>query len=106
MAFNKIKFTIIGAGSVSFCPATLADILLNERLNAIPLHITLMDIHAETLARSEGFAREAIAASGRNATLDATTCLEKSLEGADFVICAVEKNRYYYWSMDFHIPRR
>ena len=106
MAFKKIKFTIIGAGSVSFCPATLADILLNERINSVPLTITLMDIDEETLMRSEQFAREAVKVAGREVTLNATTCLEKALEGADFVVCAIEKNRYYYWSMDFHIPRR
>ena len=103
---KKIKFTIIGAGSVSFCPATLADILLNERLNSVPLAIALMDIDAKALAAAEAFAREAAVIAGRAVEISATTDLEKALDGADFVVCAIELNRYYYWSMDFHIPRR
>jgi len=104
---KQIKFTIIGAGSVSFCPATLADILLNERINTLPLTITLMDINEGALAEAEAFAREAAEIAGRGGVvINATTCLEKALGGADFVVCAVEFNRYYYWSMDFHIPRR
>ena len=106
MAISKIKFAIIGAGSVSFCPATLSDILLNERVNSVPLSIALMDINEEALRASEGFAKEAIAISGRDVKLTATTCLETALEDADFVITAIELERYYYWSMDFHIPRR
>ena len=35
-----------------------------------------------------------------------TTCLEKCLEGTDFVISAIEVDRYFYWSQDFHIPRQ
>jgi len=103
---EKLKFVIVGAGSVCFCPATLSDILLSDRINSVPLTICLMDIAEEALKVSEGFAREAIRLTGRSATLEATTCLEKALEGADFVVTAVEVNRYYYWSMDFHIPRR
>ena len=103
---DKLKFVIIGAGSVCFCPATLSDILLSERINSVPLSITLMDIAEEALKVSEAFAKEAIELMGRDIKLEATTDLEKALEGADFVITAIEVDRYYYWSMDFHIPRR
>ena len=103
---KELKFTIIGAGSVCFCPATLSDILLNERICSVPLKITLMDIAEDALKVSEGFAREAIRLMKRDVQLESTTCLEKALEGADFVVSAIEVDRYYYWSMDFHIPRR
>ena len=42
--YDKLKISIVGAGSVSFCPGTLADILLSEPLNRLPLEICLMDI--------------------------------------------------------------
>ena len=103
---KKLKFTIIGAGSVCFCPATISDILLNERICSVPLKITLMDIAEDALKVSKGFAREAIRLMKRDVQLESTTCLEKALEGADFVVSAIEVDRYYYWSMDFHIPRR
>ncbi|MGN0746953.1 MAG: hypothetical protein ACI4ML_09795 [Aristaeellaceae bacterium] len=104
---RKIKFTMIGAGSVCFCPATLGDILLNDSFRQTELEISLMDIREDALRVSEAFARKAIALLGRqDVTLNATTNLRKALEGADFVISAIEVERYYYWSMDFHIPRR
>lgn len=103
---DHLKFVIVGAGSVCFCPATLSDILLSDHINSVPLTICLMDIAEEALEVSRGFALEAIQLTGRNVTLEATTCLEDALQGADFVITAIEVNRYYYWSMDFHIPRR
>ena len=103
---EKIKFVMIGAGSVCFCPATLADILLNESIRTVELEIALMDIAEEALRVSERFAREAIASVGREVKLTATTSLKEALEGADFVVSAIEVDRYRYWSMDFHIPRR
>lgn len=103
---GKIKFAIIGAGSVSFCPATIGDILLNPSIREVDLDIALMDIAPEALKASLGYARQALKAAGREAGLTATTRLKEALEGADFVVSAIELNRYYYWSMDFHIPRR
>ncbi len=102
----KLKFVIIGAGSVCFCPVTVADILLNDNICSVPLSITLMDIDETALRASEQYAKEAIRVSGRSVNLHATTNLEESLVDADFVISAIEVDRYYYWSMDFHIPRR
>ncbi|MDD3242330.1 MAG: hypothetical protein PHD32_01245 [Eubacteriales bacterium] len=106
MALKKIKFAIIGAGSVCFCPATLSDILLRDRIHTVPVSIALMDIDPVALKVSGTFARQAIAFAKRDVTLSATTCLEDALEDADFVITAIEVDRYRYWSMDFHIPRR
>ena len=103
---EKLKFVIIGAGSVCFCPVTVADILLNDNICSVPLSITLMDIDETALRASEQYTREAIRVSGRSVALSATTNLEESLVDADFVISAIEVDRYYYWSMDFHIPRR
>ena len=103
---DNIKFTIVGAGSTSFCPATISDILLNEGFKNLPITITLMDISEDALINSEQFAKRAAALVKRDVQISATTCLTKSLEGADFVITAIEANRFYYWSMDFHIPRR
>ena len=103
---NRYKFAIIGAGSVSFCPATLADILLNKAFAQVELDIALMDIAEEALRVSGKFCREAAASIRRKVNISATLDLGKALEGADFVITAIEKDRYHWWSMDFHIPRR
>lgn len=104
--YRKVKIVMIGAGSCCFCPATLGDILLSDKLNALPLEVCLMDIDAHALEVSEAFARKAIEWSGRKVALSATTVLDDALQGADFVVAAIEVDRYHYWSMDFHIPRR
>jgi len=106
MKYDKIKIVMIGAGSCCFCPVTLSDILLSDKLNALPLEICLMDIDAHALEVSHEFAKKAVAFSGRNVKLSATTVLDEALAGADFVVSAIEVDRYHYWSMDFHIPRR
>ncbi len=103
---SKVKFAMIGAGSVSFCPATLADILLSKLFSEVELEIALMDIAEEALLISEAYCKKAAASVGRNAKIYATLDLAKACDGADFVVTAIEKDRYYWWSMDFHIPRR
>ena len=103
---EKLKIVMIGAGSVCFCPATLGDILTNDNICSVPLTVALMDIDADALRVSEEYAKKAIELTGRKVTLQATTNLEEALKEADFVVSAIEVDRYYYWSMDFHIPRR
>ena len=104
--YNKLKIAIIGAGSVSFCPGTLADILLSEPLSKLPVEISLMDIDEQALEVSGKYAQKVVEASGKDVKVSATLDLDKAIDGADFVITAVELDRTHYWSMDFHIPRR
>jgi len=104
---KKVKFAVIGAGSVSFCPATLTDILLNEPFNALDqLEIYLMDIRATALEVSKAYCEKLAEKLGRKIIINASTDLEAAVCGADFVITAIEVDRYHYWSQDFHIPRR
>ena len=53
--YEKLKIAIIGAGSVSFCPTTVFDILSNAALNTLPLEIALMDIKEDALKVSYDF---------------------------------------------------
>jgi alpha-galactosidase len=43
---------------------------------------------------------------GRGAAVSATTDLSRALDGADFVVSAIEVDRFDYWCQDFHIPRK
>lgn len=104
--YEKLKIVMIGAGSCSFCPVTLSDILLSDMLNSLPLEVCLMDIDRHALDVSYEFAQKAVELSGRKLKLWATTELDEALMAADFVVSAIEVDRYHYWSMDFHIPRR
>ena len=104
---KKVKFAIIGAGSVSFCPATVTDILLNEAFNSLEqLEIYLMDIRGEALDVSKAYCQRLAEKLNRNVVINASTNLSEAVYGADFVITAIEVDRYHYWSQDFHIPRR
>lgn len=103
---EKLKIAIIGAGSVSFCPTTVSDILRNDSIRQVPLEIALMDIRQEALDISRNFCEQLKKKYNDTAEITATLDLERALDGADFVITAIEKERYFYWSQDFHIPRK
>ncbi|MFD1673957.1 alpha-galactosidase [Alicyclobacillus fodiniaquatilis] len=104
---KKLKVALIGAGSVSFALGSLQDLVLSEKLkNEADLEIALMDISDENLKMTYVYATEMFEAFSNPAKIWMTTDLEKALIDADFVIVAIEVNRYFYWAQDFHIPRR
>lgn len=104
---NKVKFAIIGAGSICFSPTTVADILRSERFGILDdVTIHLMDIRQEALDVSRAFCEKLARKIGKRVKLESSTDLRRAVSGADFVITAIEVDRYHYWSMDFHIPRR
>jgi len=104
---NKVKFAIIGAGSLCFCPVTVTDILLNESFNALEqVEIYLMDIRSEALDIPKNYCVKLAEKLGRKVIINSSTNLNEAVYGADFVITAIEVDRYHYWSQDFHIPRR
>jgi alpha-galactosidase len=104
--YEKLKIAVIGAGSVSFCPCTINDIVLSDKLCSLPLEISLMDIRSEALEPAEAYAVAAAKHLGRDIKVTPTASLEKALDGADFVITAIEVNRLYYWSQDWNILRK
>jgi len=107
MMIKKMKVSLVGAGSLSFALGALQDMVLSERLkNQVDLEIALMDIVEENVKRTYSYAREMFSAFSHPAKITQTTNLEEALTGANFVIVAIEVNRYFYWSQDFHIPRR
>lgn len=106
MKGRKLKIAIIGAGSVSFCPTTVSDILRNESIQTSDLEIALMDIDQEALDISSNFCRRLKDTYKKDAKIVVTLNLKEALTGADFVVTAIEKQRYYYWSQDFHLPRK
>lgn len=103
---QKLKIAIIGAGSKTFSPLTIRDIMLSDALHAVPLELVLMDLDEAAARRRGQYARRLVEGLRRTAAVNATTSLEEAVEGADFVITAIEVKRYHYWTQDFHIPRR
>jgi len=103
---QKLKIAFIGAGSGTFAPLTITDVMLSDTLNSVPLELALMDLAEEPLRKREAYANELVRGLGRSARVVATTRLEEAVDGADFVITAIEARRHHYWTQDFHVPRR
>lgn len=101
-----VKIVLVGAGSRSFAPLSIRDILLSDPLNQSGVDLTLMDVSAENLVEIEQYARDVAQRLGRKATIRSTTDLTRAVDGADFVVTAIEVDRYLYWSQDFHVPRK
>lgn len=103
---QPVKIALVGAGSRSFGPATVRDILLSEPLKERGVHLALMDINETAVREVEEYARYVAGELGRETTITATTSLAEAIEGARFVVDAIEISRDVYWAMDFHVPRK
>jgi len=101
-----IKIAVVGAGSASFGPGTIRDVLLSDALHAKDLELVLMDVAPDALPERERYARRVAEALGRRVRVTSTPDLDGVLDGADYVVTAIEVNRYLYWAQDFHVPRR
>lgn len=104
---NRVKIVLVGAGSRSFGPSTVRDVLLSEVLAEREVELALMDINPDTVEEVRRYAKSVAEKLGRGKVcISADTDLDRALEGADFVVDAVEVSRDTYWAMDYHIPRR
>jgi alpha-galactosidase len=102
------KIVIVGAGSRSFGPAMIDDVLLSDALCQGGVELALMDIDFEGLSYVKGLADAHITKLNRSGQVKIKTFLDlcEALQKADFVISMVERNRNLYWSQDYHIPRK
>ncbi|MAG13396.1 MAG: alpha-galactosidase [Spirochaetales bacterium] len=101
-----MKIVIVGAGSESFGPKIIRDVYLSDELNRAGVELVLMDIVPEHLTRREKYANTVAERMKRSPRITSTTRLDKALHSADYVITAIERDRYLYWSQDFHVPRQ
>ena len=106
MKTNSVKIALVGAGSRSFGPTTVRDVLLNDAVCSQDLHLWLMDINPDTVEKVREYAEGVAAKLGRKVTIHSTTELARALDGADFVVDAIEISRDVFWAMDYHIPRK
>lgn len=100
-----IGIVLVGAGSREFGPATLRDIYLSEAIAREGARIVLVDPDAEGLKRTAAYADTLSERLGVTHQVEWWTELGPALDGADFVVMAIEVDRYFYWAQDFHIPR-
>ena len=100
-----MKIVLVGAGSREFGPATLRDIYLSDAIADVGVDVVLMDLDERGLEETSAYAVRLSKRLGRSYPVSSTTDLDVALPGADFVIVAIERNRYFYWAQDFHLPR-
>jgi alpha-galactosidase len=99
------KIALIGAGSTSFGPSTLMDIIAYaDALRGST--IALADINADSLDLMLRVAQCANEAAGAGLVMEGTTDLRAALDGAEFVIVAVAVDRIPTWRQDWDIPRK
>ena len=80
---NKLKLTIVGAGS-SYTPELLEE-LANYKERLPVKEIMLYDINNKRLEIMEGFCRRFADHLNLDVKISSTDCMEKALEGAQFV---------------------
>lgn len=99
------KIVVIGAGSASFGLNTLGAILKSDKLRGSTL--ALVDQNAETLAIVRKLAERLNREWDRQLTITTHTHHADALEGAEFVVSAIEvPPRERLWRLDYEIPLR
>jgi alpha-galactosidase len=100
------KVAVIGAGSSAFGRAIVSHFTASEPLREDGLDLSLMDVKDENLPSIRARADAIYAAENIKGSVTVTTDLEEALAGAHAVVTAIEVDRLFYWSQDFHIPRK
>ncbi len=95
------KLVVVGAGSVIFGVDLLSDLFQTPELRGCRLG--LVDVDAAKLERMAGLAARLNEASGWGVSLEASTDRTAVLDGADFVVTAVEVRRDDLWKLDHEL---
>jgi alpha-galactosidase len=93
---------VIGAGSASFGPRIIADVLTHPDLKGST--IALVDIAPQGLKLIAGLAKRMNSEWGCGLKIEATTDRKRALPEAEFVIVAIALEREKRWRMDWEIP--
>ncbi|ABZ76985.1 glycoside hydrolase family 4 [Shewanella halifaxensis HAW-EB4] len=98
------KITIIGAGSVMFTRQLVSALLSYPALQK--MHLELMDLNPQVLARSEKLITLMVAQAKVPVTVSATTDRKQALIGADFVLNLIQVGGLEPWRLDIEIPAK
>ncbi len=102
---SATKIVLIGAGSTSFGVGTLLDLVAGaEALRGST--VVLNDVNRESLELMLGVAQGLNKCSGAELIFEATTDQRAALDGAQFVVTAIEVDRLPTWQKDWEIPLR
>ncbi len=100
----RLKIAVIGVGSFVFGPSMLQQAILEHRLHDVEL--ALVDVDAEMVELMAGVGRQMARQSNVHIHISAHTSRADALDGADFVICAVARQGFKRYEMDYQIIQR
>ncbi|HEY3268106.1 MAG TPA: alpha-galactosidase [Armatimonadota bacterium] len=98
------KIAFIGAGSFGFTRGLVRDILTFPALEDAT--ISLMDIDPERLSFAKTAVEKIVAAGKYPAKVEATTCREEALDGADGVCITILQGGVDVFASDIEIPKK
>ena len=97
------KIVCIGAGSY-FTRDILADIMSNPTLREFSCRVVLVDLDEAALRDMITIANKIKQHYASSVVIASTRDRTEALPGADFVILAVERDRFRLWEQDFRVP--
>jgi len=96
------KVVVIGAGSASFGPRIIADVLTHPDMKGSTL--ALVDTNSAGLKLIAGLAKRMNAEWDGGVKIEASVDRQRALPEAEFVIVAITREREKRWRMDWEIP--
>jgi alpha-galactosidase len=100
-----VKVAFIGAGSVEFTRKVVTDLCSYSELHG-ELELSLHDIDAQRLSYADTLAKRISAQSGAGATVVSSIDRLTAIEGADYVVNAIQVGGYRATRLDFDIPAK
>jgi len=98
------KIVVMGAGSAVFGVKMIRDIVLTPALQGARL--ALADTNRKALEVMASIATRAADARSFQLEIEATTDRGRALEGADYVVICVAKDKDRLWKLDFSVPMK
>ena len=99
----KTRICFVGGGSYNWMPKLLGDLALTRDLEGC---IVLHDLNPSALEDIQRYGRKAVSKAGTNFSIETTTDLERSLEGAEFVVVTITTGGLDTMAADLGIPEK
>ena len=99
----KTRICFVGGGSYNWMPKLLGDLALTRDLEG---SIVLHDLNPSALEDIQRYGRKAVSQAGTNFSIETTTDLERSLEGAEFVVVTITTGGLDTMAVDLGIPEK
>ena len=100
---ESMKIAYVGAGSITFGPRLIADVLLSQPLQGCTL--ALVDVNEERAALMEKLGRRMAQQANAGVEIEAMS-QQQALDGADFVLTTIGVGGFGAEALDIEVPRK